>query len=141
MEETDVTVIGGGILGLSTAYHLTKSGYNVILVEMAKIAACASGSNAGAIRKLDLTNEIDSRIYAGSYKMYQDWNESGELGCDIDLREASILRCFTDEHVERMKYGLWKRRLELWNREGLHLVKRDEWTMMEPNITKDITWE
>ena len=140
MEETDVTVIGGGILGLSTAYHLTKSGYNVILVEMAKIAACASGSNAGAIRKLDLTNEIDSRIYAGSYKMYQGWNESGELGCEIELREASILRCFTDEHVERMKYGLWKRRLELWNREGLYLVKRDEWTMMEPNITKDITW-
>ncbi len=140
MEETDVTVIGGGILGLSTAYHLAKSGYKVILVEMAKIAACASGSNAGAIRKVDLTNEIDSRIYAGSYKMYQDWHESGELGCEIDLSEASILRCFTDEHVERMKYGLWKRRLELWDRAGLHLVKRDEWTMMEPNVARDITW-
>lgn len=140
MEETDVTVIGGGIIGLSTAHHLAKSGYNVILVEMGKIAACASGSNAGAIRKLDLTNEIDSRIYAGSYKMYQDWNESGELGCDIDLNEASILRCFTDKHVERMKYGLWKRRLELWDREGLHLVKRDEWKMTEPNVARDITW-
>lgn len=139
-EETDVTVIGGGILGLSTAYHLAKSGYNVILVEMGKIAACASGSNAGAIRKLDPTNEIDSCIYAGSYKMYQDWNESGELGCDIELSETSILRCFTDEHVERMKYGLWKRRLELWDKAGLHLVKRDEWTMMEPNVARDITW-
>ncbi len=135
-----MTVVGGGILGLSTTYHLAKAGYRVALVEMDKLAACASGSNAGLIRKDDPVDQTDDRIYAGSYQMYQDWAESGELGCDIELREASVLRCFTDEHVERMKGGLWKRRLELWQRSGLHLVRRGEWTMMEPHVADDITW-
>ncbi|MHA2069580.1 MAG: NAD(P)/FAD-dependent oxidoreductase, partial [Candidatus Thorarchaeota archaeon] len=39
-----------------------------------------------------------------------------------------------------LRYGLWKRRLELWDTAGLHLVKRDEWAMMEPNVARDITW-
>ncbi|MCW4038907.1 MAG: FAD-binding oxidoreductase, partial [Candidatus Bathyarchaeota archaeon] len=80
LEKTDVTVIGGGILGLSTAYHLSKSGCKVALVEMDKIAACASGSNAGLIRKGDPVDPTDALIYEGSYKMYRGWNESGELG-------------------------------------------------------------
>jgi len=140
MAEADVTVVGGGILGLSTAYHLAKAGYRVALIEMDKIAACASGSNAGLIRKGDPVDQTDDCIYAGSYKMYQDWAESGELGCDIELHEASVLHCFTDEHVERMKRGLWKRRLELWKQSGLHLVQRDEWTTAEPHVADDITW-
>jgi glycine/D-amino acid oxidase-like deaminating enzyme len=140
LEETDVTVVGGGILGLSTAYHLAKSGWNVALVEMDKIAACASGSNAGLIRKGDPVDPTDALIYGGSYKMYQGWNESGELGCDIELNEISVLRCLTDEHVERMQYGLWKRRRLVWEKEGLHPVKRGEWSISEPHVAEDITW-
>jgi len=50
INEAEVAVVGGGIMGLSAAYHLAKLGVSVVLVEMDKIAAGASGSNAGAIR-------------------------------------------------------------------------------------------
>jgi sarcosine oxidase subunit beta len=140
LEESDVTVIGGGIVGLSTAFHLAKSGCKVALVEMDKIAACASGSNAGLIRKGDPVDPTDHLIYKGSYEIYQGWNETGELGCDIELNETSILRCLTDEHVERMKYGLWKSRRLVWEKQGLHPVKRSEWSVPEPNVAEDITW-
>ena len=137
-EETEVTVIGGGIFGLSTAYFLAKEGIDVIVVEKDRVAGGASGCNAGAIEKG--LGRAEHPIMTGSYNMYHNWNESGELGYDIELNDVTNLICFTDEHVERMKSGLWKKRLELWEKSGLNLVKRDEWKIPEPNIVEDITW-
>jgi sarcosine oxidase subunit beta len=139
IEKAEVTVIGGGIMGLSTAYHLAKSGSNVILVEMGKIAAGASGCNNGEFsRGYGESGELG--IYAGSYKMYEDWNESGELGYDIEFEVDSEIWLLTDKHIESMKRSLWKRRLEIWEKAGRHPLKRNEWEIPEPNITEDIKW-
>jgi glycine/D-amino acid oxidase-like deaminating enzyme len=140
LDEAEVTVIGGGIMGLSTAYHLAKLGSKVVLVEMDKIAAGASGSNAGSIRKGDLENPSASPIYEESYKMYEDWNANGELGLDFEFTVLPILRCFTEEHIESMKSGVWKKRRELWEEEGFCLVERGEWKIPEPNIAEDMKW-
>ncbi|QFU74265.1 FAD-binding oxidoreductase [Halioglobus maricola] len=45
----DVCVIGGGYTGLSTAIHLRKRGYSVILLEANKIGWGASGRNGGHV--------------------------------------------------------------------------------------------
>jgi glycine/D-amino acid oxidase-like deaminating enzyme len=140
VDTTEVTVIGGGILGLSTAYHLATAGWHVTLVEMGKIAAGASGANAGYIRRGDPVDSTDAHLYAGSYALYCDWQEHGTLGCDIELQEASVLRCLTDEHVERMEAGLWKSRRLVWAREGLHPTPRGEWRLPEPHVADAITW-
>lgn len=47
--QTDVTIIGGGFSGLSTAYFLRKAGINVILLEQNTIGWGASGRNAGML--------------------------------------------------------------------------------------------
>lgn len=46
---TDICIIGGGLTGLSTAYHLRRadSGAQVLLLEANEIGAGASGRNAG----------------------------------------------------------------------------------------------
>jgi sarcosine oxidase subunit beta len=49
MTTTDILIIGGGIAGVSTAYHLALLGHRVTLVERGEIASEASGVNAGAI--------------------------------------------------------------------------------------------
>ncbi|MFF8846215.1 NAD(P)/FAD-dependent oxidoreductase [Streptomyces sp. NPDC015127] len=44
-DEADVVVIGGGLTGLSTAYHTARKGARVVLVEKDKVGSGASGRN------------------------------------------------------------------------------------------------
>jgi gamma-glutamylputrescine oxidase len=46
-EEVEIAVVGGGIVGLSTAYWLLRAGHRPLLLEADDIAAHASGRNAG----------------------------------------------------------------------------------------------
>jgi sarcosine oxidase subunit beta len=50
--ESDVLVIGGGIHGLSTAFHLAQRGVKVTVLEADYCARHASGVNAGGVRTL-----------------------------------------------------------------------------------------
>lgn len=45
----DVVVVGGGIVGASTCYWLTRAGKNVVLLERSAVAAGATGRNGGFI--------------------------------------------------------------------------------------------
>jgi sarcosine oxidase subunit beta len=45
--ETDVVVVGGGIVGVACAYYLARAGQRVTLVEKDLIASGASGRNGG----------------------------------------------------------------------------------------------
>ena len=46
---TDVCIIGGGYTGLSSAIHLRKAGYNVVLLEANRVGWGASGRNGGHV--------------------------------------------------------------------------------------------
>ena len=48
-EAAEIVVIGGGISGLSSAYHLAKAGKNVVVIEKSTVGAEASGRNGGMI--------------------------------------------------------------------------------------------
>lgn len=50
--QSDVLVIGGGIHGLSTAFHLASKGVTVTVLEADYCARHASGVNAGGVRTL-----------------------------------------------------------------------------------------
>lgn len=49
MTKTDIIIIGGGIIGVSSAYFLTERGFSVTLIEKNEIGAGASHGNAGLI--------------------------------------------------------------------------------------------
>jgi sarcosine oxidase subunit beta len=64
LSSADVVVVGGGIIGVSVAYYLSKQGMKVTLFERGALASEASGSNQGGCfthlrsgRILDLARE------------------------------------------------------------------------------------
>ena len=47
--DADVLVIGGGVIGVCSAYYLAERGFSVSLLEQGEIASGCSGANAGLI--------------------------------------------------------------------------------------------
>jgi glycine/D-amino acid oxidase-like deaminating enzyme len=47
--ETDVLIVGGGIVGCATAYYLARAGAEVVVVERGDWGAEASGANGGSL--------------------------------------------------------------------------------------------
>ena len=45
--QADVVVIGGGVIGVSAAYHLAKKGHSVALIEKGHVGAEQSSRNWG----------------------------------------------------------------------------------------------
>lgn len=49
MEAVDVLIIGGGLVGCATAWHLARGGASVLIIEASDLNAGASGQNAGSL--------------------------------------------------------------------------------------------
>ncbi|GIT69361.1 MAG: hypothetical protein Ct9H300mP27_04650 [Chloroflexota bacterium] len=49
----DVVIIGGGICGTSTAFHLAQLGEKVTILERGELASESSGVNAGGVGVTD----------------------------------------------------------------------------------------
>ena len=57
-QETKVVVIGGGIAGCSTAYHLANSGWNTVLIERDVLTSGTTWHAAGMVTQLGTTPQI-----------------------------------------------------------------------------------
>ena len=73
----DVTIIGGGIFGVTCAYYLSKLGYKTVILEKFTIGSRTTGHTTGKITSLHglfydyLINSFDSKFA----KDYLDVNE------------------------------------------------------------------
>ncbi|CAB4011210.1 Sarcosine dehydrogenase, mitochondrial, partial [Paramuricea clavata] len=77
--EADVVVIGGGSLGSSTLYHLTKLGLkNVVLLEKNQLTAGTTWHSAGLVWRLR-PSDVDVELLAHTRKLSNDVleNETG----------------------------------------------------------------
>ena len=86
----DVVIIGGGVMGVSTAYHLASKGCSdVLLLERNRFfGEEATGRCAGGIR-YQFSNEIDIRLSLHSLPMLERFAD--ELEQEIDLRRCGYL--------------------------------------------------
>ena len=73
MRGADVVVIGGGVNGASTAFHLTALGVrDVLLVERRHLGAGATGKS-GALVRMHYTNDAESRLALESLKIFREF--------------------------------------------------------------------
>lgn len=90
----DVIIIGGGIQGCSTAYHLAKQGVKVAVVEKDRVSQHASGVNAGGVRVLG-RHPAEIELSLASMKRWQNLDD--ELGADTGFRRRSLINIAADE--------------------------------------------
>jgi 4-methylaminobutanoate oxidase (formaldehyde-forming) len=88
-DHAEVVVVGAGVLGSATAFHLAGMGRNVLLLERGPLGSETSSQGAGflcAIRP----RESSARIVRYSTEFYRRFRE--ETGFDIDLHLTGGLR-------------------------------------------------
>ncbi len=96
--DTDILIIGGGIAGSSTAFHLAEQGRDVILLERGEIASEASGQNMGGLGGSGWGNNPNllSYLTAGSVEIFK--HIQIDMGYDIEFRLSGTL---TAIHTEK----------------------------------------
>ncbi len=120
--ETDVCVVGAGYTGLSTALFLLENGFNVTMVEAAKVGFGASGRNGGQIvnsysRDIDVIERTVGPKQA--QLLGQMAFEGGRIireriakyGIQCDLKNGGVFAAITNKqmgHLEAQK-KLWER--------------------------------
>lgn len=99
--QADVLIIGGGIMGASTAFFLRQRGVSVILLERWLVGQQASGVNFGNVRR---QGRFLSQLPLAN-RAHQVWLRLPELlGEDAELVRAGHLRCaYGQEGADRME--------------------------------------
>ena len=107
--DCDVAVLGGGIVGVTTALLLAREGAKVALLEARRIGSGATGNTTAKLSSLHGLTYADlaSKLGAGVARTYGEANEAGislvsslvdELGIDCDLRRKPNFT-YTEDHA------------------------------------------
>jgi len=97
----DVVIIGAGVIGCSTAYHLAKAGVtDVLVVEMDQVGAGSSGQSASMLSLQFCTSELSARMAQYSYGRYMAFEE--EIGVPIDFKRTGWVSLATEESAEHL---------------------------------------
>lgn len=103
-EQTDVVVIGGGIMGTSAAYFLAaESNVDVLLVERDAIASGSTGDSSAILRHHYGSNEIYSRMAWLSHQFYREFDD--RIDQAIAYAKSPMVQFATAENRERVQAG------------------------------------
>ncbi|MGH8224126.1 MAG: GcvT family protein [Woeseiaceae bacterium] len=93
-----VVVIGGGVVGVSTAYHLTKKGWkDVVLVEKSELTAGSTWHAAGLLPLFNMSYSV-GQVHKYSVDLYKKL--PAETGQEVSFHVTGNLRLATNK--ERM---------------------------------------
>jgi glycine/D-amino acid oxidase-like deaminating enzyme len=129
-ESVPVLVIGAGVHGLSTAWHLAKQGQRVLVVDKTDVAAGASGIACGVIRN-NYFQPAMSELMAACVEVWESdpealhYHGSGYIALGPPAQEGDLVEVFgrqqrigypselyvgEDEVAEHMRslYGDWR---------------------------------
>lgn len=99
--KTDVLIIGGGIAGILTAYHLHQAGVKYILVEKGRICGCTTQNTTAKITYQHglIYHKISESNSTEAAKMYLKANKSAfekyaemckTIDCDFEIKDNFV---------------------------------------------------
>ncbi len=143
----DVAVIGGGITGSATAYHLARAGVRVVIVDRNDIGTEASGRNAGSLHGqiqhqpfVELGEEWAAQ-FLPALKFLADslqlWSVlSDELGVDLEVKTRGGLLLV--DNADQMR--LVERKVEIERSAGIdsRMLDQGELRELAPYVSEKI---
>src|SRR5215475_13533456 len=85
----EIAIVGGGVIGLSIAYHLARRGLtDVVVIERGYLAEGASGRNGGGVRQ-QWSTEINIRLMQESVDLCRRF--AVDLGVNVWFRQGGYL--------------------------------------------------
>ena len=101
-ESADVVIIGAGIMGASTAYHLARRGAGrVVVLERDTVCSGSTALASGGIRH-QYTNRIGIELTRQSIVTYERFEE--EFGADPQFRQHGyLILVSTEEELDQAK--------------------------------------
>jgi sarcosine oxidase subunit beta len=127
----DVVIIGGGIMGASTAYHLARRGCtNVIVLEAGEMFGLGStGLNAGGVRH-QFSTVVN--IELSKYSVAAMERFAGEMDQEVGLRRCGYLFMLDNESDLEQ----FRRNVELQNAHGIpsRIIDPTEIARLAPEV-------
>lgn len=117
----DVVIIGGGIVGVSTAWFLSRAGVNVVLCEKGHIAGEQSGRNWGWVRQQG-RDPREMPMIIESVKIWRTLQD--EIGEDVGYTQTGCTYAARDDD-ELEQYVAWLRIAEEFGLDS-HFLSSDE---------------
>jgi len=128
-----VVIIGGGVTGLSVAYHLARAGErDVVVLEREQIASGATGQSAGGIR-LQFSDAVNIQLAQRSVPVFERFPE--EFGAECDFRQYGYLILAATEDEE----ALFRQNVQLQRSLGVpvEILSPEEAGRMVPGLRTD----
>ena len=98
---TDVVIIGAGIVGSSTAFHLAKVRKRVVVVEKSSIASGMT-KRSGALVRAFFPHENMARLAHHSIGIYQNWKNA--VGAECGYKQCGLVVISDD--ADRLKQNV-----------------------------------
>lgn len=130
----DAAVIGGGIIGLSSAYYLLKSGRRVLLIEREQFGAGASGACDDMILLQSKKPGISLELALESMEMYRTLSEELETNVEFESRGGMILIENEEQLAVMEEFAEQQRKCGL----DVEIIGEDEVIRRQPHVRKGI---
>ncbi|MDR9427331.1 MAG: FAD-dependent oxidoreductase [Salibaculum sp.] len=126
-------VIGGGVIGCSILYHLTRAGWtDVVLLERDELTSGSTWHAAANIHGLHDSTNI-SRIQHYTMQLYKDLEAETGQGCGV-FQPGSLYLAQTEDRAHQLRLQAAKARYYGMN---FHEVSRDEAEHLHPLVDFD----
>ena len=137
---TEVAIVGGGVIGCSIAYQLSKKGVRSTVFEKGRVGSNASEATAGIIGPLWYINRAIAAYFAlGMHSLSMFPPLAPELlqaGVDPEFQQNGILRlAFSTSEMEALQQALvWQTALEV----GVTWLEPSEVLYREPSVNPEV---
>ncbi len=124
-KNVDIAVIGGGIIGMATAYDLSLKGIDVAVIERKYIGSGSTSRCIGGLRH-QFSIPAAIRLMKESIRLYSEMEE--EFGFSVEFHKGGYLLLAHDQHL----LDIFKNNIKIQQSEGIDV------SLLSPAECRDV---